>query len=113
MAATIWNTRASREDALDCYLYIAQNNPEAAERFLDALEAAFARLADMPRVGAPQEWRSARLREVRMWPIPQFSNYLIFYRERGDRIEVLRVLHGAQDVIRILLEESDLTATDD
>jgi toxin ParE1/3/4 len=39
-----------------------------------------------------------------MWPVPGFRNHLIFYRVTGDAIEVLRVLHAARDV-RKLLEE--------
>jgi plasmid stabilization system protein ParE len=35
-----------------------------------------------------------------MWPVPQFQNYLIFYRVPGEEIQVLRILHAAQDYTR-------------
>jgi plasmid stabilization system protein ParE len=31
-----------------------------------------------------------------------FRDYLIFYRELPDRVEIVRVLHGARDIERIL-----------
>ena len=106
MPRRIEKSRASRQDVLAIYLYIGQYSPSAAERFLESLEAAFSRLADMPRIGAPQEWRSPRLAEVRMWPVPRFRKYLIFYREADEaEIEILRVLHGARDLNRILADE--------
>lgn len=35
---------------------------------------------------------------MRVWPIRRFPNHLIFYRPIDGGIEVIRVLHGAQDL---------------
>ena len=40
--------------------------------------------------------------ELRMWLSPAFRNYLIFYRELPEGVEIVRVLHSARDIQRIL-----------
>ena len=35
---------------------------------------------------------------VRMLAIKDFENYLLFYLEREDCVDVIRVLHGARDI---------------
>ena len=48
--------------------YIAADRPSAAAHFIDAAEAAFARLAGMPRIGAVRNFRNPRLECIRFWP---------------------------------------------
>jgi plasmid stabilization system protein ParE len=33
-----------------------------------------------------------------MWPIPRFRKYLIFYLSTDETVEVVRVLHGSQNL---------------
>jgi toxin ParE1/3/4 len=47
----------------------------------------------------------AALGNVRMLPIAGFADYLIFTRYDGDTVEVLRVLHGARDILAVLEDE--------
>ena len=42
---------------------------------------------------------------MRRAPVPSFSKYLIFYLPSAGGIDVVRVLHGAQDIERILRDE--------
>lgn len=68
-------------------------------RFVNAVEAEYRRLAEMPGMGAKRE-EFARFPGLRSWPVHGFRNYLIFYQpiETGENgIEVLRLLHGAQN----------------
>jgi toxin ParE1/3/4 len=44
------------------------------------------------------------LQDVRIQPIARFKEYWIFYRPTKNRIEVLRVLHGARDIDAALEE---------
>jgi len=37
-----------------------------------------------------------------MWLSPAFRDYLIFYRDLSDGVEIVRMLHGARDIQRIL-----------
>lgn len=96
--------RRAKADLLEHYVYIGAENPDAAEQFLEATEAALAKLAAMPRMG--RRWRSEdpRLDAMRVWPIPGWK-YLVFYRPVEQGIDVVRVLHGAQDVSALIAKE--------
>jgi toxin ParE1/3/4 len=91
--------RRELEDIID---YIAVRSQSAARRLLDAVERAFALLADMPELGSP--WLTSRpeLAGLRRWRPGRFKNYVIFYRPLADGIEVLHVVHGARDLDRLL-----------
>jgi len=60
------------------------------------------RLARMPEMGGFWESSNPTLAGMRVWAIHKFQNYLIFYRAVSEGIEVVRVLHGARDIERIL-----------
>lgn len=100
---------SAERDLDDAFLYLAyEAGLPVAIRFDQAVEAAFQRIVELPGVGAPQEGRRPKTPgtgSVRMWRVPGFENYLIFYREQDDGIEVIRVLHGSRDIDSILLEE--------
>ena len=91
-------------DLYEIATYIGADNPDAAMRFLDAAEKEFKSLAAMPGKGRPRRFKNPRLSGVRSWRVEGFVNYLIFYRPLADGIEVIRVLHGARDIERILEE---------
>lgn len=85
-------------DLLELASYIAEDNLEAAERFLDASESTFQFLLETPGAGVQREFLDPALVGLRMWPIRGFDKYLVFYREIGDGIEIIRVLHAARDI---------------
>jgi toxin ParE1/3/4 len=83
--------------------YILINGSAAtAEQFLELAEATFDRILTVPRIGKSLEFLSDRMGEVRQWRIKNFQDYLVFYRLQEDRVEILRVLHGARDLGNIL-----------
>ncbi len=84
------------EDISEQARYIADDNPAAAERFVEAAEQAFAMLADMPGMGTPRDY--GRIEGLRMWPVRGFQRHLIFYRPIEGGIEVVRVLHASRDL---------------
>ena len=45
---------------------------------------------------------SSGMGEIRQWRVKDFKEYLIFYRIQDDRVEILRVLHGARDLEGLL-----------
>lgn len=101
-------TPKAKQDLLEHVLYLAKVNPDLAERFIEASELAFEKLVQMPMKGQRQEFRSPELAEARRWFIPDFDKYLIFYRPIKGGIEILRVLHGMQNIDAILNgEESE------
>lgn len=85
-------------DLLDHLDYIADDNPDAALRFVEAIEKACERLAEMPNIGRIREFNNPRLMGIRMWPVPGFSRYIIFYQANEAQVRVLRILHSARDI---------------
>lgn len=78
--------------------FIARDNLDAADRFLESARATFQELARTPGLGRVRRFPSARLRLLRSFRINSFDNYLIFYGPVTDGIEVFHVLHGARDL---------------
>ncbi|CAO4148120.1 type II toxin-antitoxin system RelE/ParE family toxin [Methylorubrum thiocyanatum] len=72
--------------------FIAQDNPRRAVSFVTELVERCLQLADIPE-GFPLVPRHAQS-GIRRRP---YGSYLIFYRVRGERIEILHVLSGARD----------------
>lgn len=92
-------------------LYLAaEAGPPVAVRFLEAAEAAFTTLAKMPEMGRVRRFPHAEVGELRSWAVPGFERYLIFYRALAEGIEVIRVLHGMQDLDRIFGGRTDTDA---
>ena len=85
----VWSPRAI-EHLAHLRAYIAQDNPKAANRVAAALLDAVERVAELPNLGRPG--RIAGTRELVVPGTP----YLIPYRLRGDRLEVIAVFHGRQ-----------------
>ena len=91
-------TPRARQDIVEAALYIADDDPAAADRFLDAVEATLATLSHMPRIGAPREFDNPALTDLRLFPVSGFERYLVFYRPRQTGVEIIRVLHGHRDI---------------
>jgi len=72
--------------------YIAGHNPNAAVRFVDALERRWNLLTLHPFSGAPREDIAPGIRHL------VIGQYLTLYRVAGDAIEILRVLHGHRNI---------------
>ena len=87
-------------DVVAQYCYIGSQRPAAAERWLEALEQSFERLAEQPLVGTDCQELAPHLGELRRWPVSGFPNYLIFYRLSADTaaLEIVRVFHGAREL---------------
>ena len=66
---------------------------------------AIAQIGSMPGAGAPRPILSVALSGLRMWVVSEFRNYLIFYLTPENEIEIVRVLHGAQNTNYILENE--------
>lgn len=78
--------------------YIAIDNSDAADRFLEAARDTFQTLAQMPGLGRIRTFPQARLNNMRSFRVRDFERYLIFYRPIQDGIEVFHVLRGARDL---------------
>jgi len=69
------------------------------------VEESVEQLVKMPNLGTPREVRNPALKGLRVWPVKDFEEFLIFYVVQGDRLRVIRVLHGKRDIDRILKKE--------
>jgi toxin ParE1/3/4 len=99
--------RLARQDIDEHADYIAEERPLSALEFVNAIERDVVRLAEMPALGSPRAFQHPRLAGIRMWVLTGFRNYLLFYRVAGDALQVLRVLHAAQDYTRFFHEDDD------
>lgn len=84
---------------------VERDAPDAAFRFVDAVEESVRQLLRMPEMGAPREIRNPVLKGLRAWPVKEFEEFLIFYVAQEDTVRVIRVLHGRRNVGRILKKE--------
>lgn len=87
----VWLARA-RADRANAIAYIAQANPRAALGQLEEIERQVDLLAEHPEIG-----RQGRMRATRELVIIRTPFILVYrIRARVRRIEILRLLHGAQ-----------------
>jgi toxin ParE1/3/4 len=71
--------------------YLFEKTPEHAPELLRAIYDAPAALLDFPRRGRPGKIDGTR--ELVLSPLP----YIVVYRIWGEVIQLVRILHGAQD----------------
>jgi toxin ParE1/3/4 len=77
--------------------YAAEVDAVTARRFIDAVEQAFTLIAQHPGVGSPRHAVELDWPGLRTHPVLRFPS-LIFYLERTDHLDVLRVLHAHRDI---------------
>ncbi len=90
-------SRAAQSDLQDIWMFIAEDNPEAADVLESDIRAEVQRLAELPSLGH----RRRDLTAHDLWFHTVRRNYLIVYRQ-GEALEVVRVLHGARDAVHEL-----------
>ena len=55
-------------------------------------------LSALPQIGTPCEFASGALHDLRMWRVPGFEVWLIFYGAGSERIDIVRALHGSREI---------------
>jgi len=86
-------------------LYFAERAPEVRSRFQQAIDKTVRVLARSPNLGERCQFRNPQTKGMRKWRVDGFPNHVIFYRPVGDKLEILRVLHGARDYAALFDEE--------
>jgi toxin ParE1/3/4 len=97
MNKAITKSPQAYQDLVEIALHIARDSMEASERFLDAAEATFDRLAETPKIGSLCPFKNPLAADIRVWPVRRFHRYLVFYRPERKGIHVARIMHGARD----------------
>ncbi len=90
----------AREDILQQYEYYAieADNELLAARFVEAVQAAIARVCRQPGVGAFKTLRNPKLAGLRSCPVKGFSEIRVYYLVSEKVLRVIRVLHGRRDI---------------
>ena len=96
MKAVVY-THAAQGDLQDIWAYIALHDPAAADALEADIRAEAQHLADLPSLGH----RRRDLTPHDLWFRTVRKNYLIVYHQ-GERLEIVRVLHGARDAVHEL-----------
>jgi toxin ParE1/3/4 len=84
----------AQHDIEDIAFYIALDNYGAAQRLVGRLFETFTLLADQPEIGRKRD----DLGNVRSFVV---KPYVVFYRHTEGGVEIVRILHGARDIISI------------
>ncbi len=99
MSLDYFAPRAGRELA-QAAAGIAEDDPIAAETFLQSALQAAARVVGRPNVGSTRPHAPLR---YRFWPVSRYP-YLLVYDTQTPPILILRVVHMAQDLPRLLAD---------
>jgi addiction module RelE/StbE family toxin len=88
-------------DLVSIRSYIAKDNPEAAQQVAARLKSIVQKLATLPSVG-----KAGRVSGTRELVTPKIGKtvYIVVYRVKENRLEILRVLPGMRDIDRLLSE---------
>lgn len=84
-----WELTA-RRDLNAIIAYIADDNPDAAERLLLEIETNISALQMQPKI-----WKPGRIKGTREMIVR--GNYIVFYTENDTDVLILRVLHAARN----------------
>lgn len=76
--------------------YLTEAGSTVAQRFTTALANAYELISAAPYVGSLRHAHSLEIPGLRTVKVERFP-YLVFYIERPDSIDVVRVLHTRQD----------------
>ena len=83
-------------DLVDIWSYIADDQPDNADKFLDKLQAVAEKLAEFPGLGRA---RPELANNLKSFPVDRYS---LFYCITEDALILVRVLTSARDIDNIL-----------
>lgn len=86
----------ARSDLVKIWKYIASENKSAATSIIREIKASFKTLLTFPELGRR---RDELKKGLRSFPI---DRHVVFYFVTENSVEIVRVLHGAQDIDSIL-----------
>lgn len=99
MPLKVQRSTHTRKDQRDIWFHIAFHNVAAADRVLDRLDTTITMLAKHPDAGRRRDDLG---HDIRAFPV---ANHLICYRAVPGALQILRILHTAQDISSELFED--------
>jgi toxin ParE1/3/4 len=88
----VLRTSQAHLDLTEIALHIAEENPTAADRWLELIDEKCQTLVRMPEMGRKRPSLAPGLRSLAI------GNYVIFYRPVANGTQIIRVIHGARDI---------------
>ncbi|TWT80376.1 Plasmid stabilization system protein [Planctomycetes bacterium CA13] len=86
--------------------HIAENNLDAALRFLDAVEATVELLSQFPEAGGAVPTSRLDADGLRAKLVNGFGNYVVLYFVTNETVDIARVIRGGQELDQIALNAS-------
>jgi toxin ParE1/3/4 len=91
MSRRLYVSPTAESDLAGILSYIASDKPGAATKFVQRLRNRCESLAHHPYVGEDCSILKPKMRRV------TYAGYLIFFRADDEKVEIIRVVHGARD----------------
>lgn len=89
-------TPRARRDLFEIWDYIAEDNPEAANRVAQAIVLACDLLSNSPLAGKVREDLAPL--PLRFWLVHPYVNYSLVYDPESEPLRIIRIVHGARDL---------------
>ena len=95
----------NRDFDLQYQWYLERAGEAVAEHYLNAVLATLRLLATQPDLGRRRKFRHPALQGIRSFRLaPPFGVHLVFYRYNSAELSAERLMHGARDLPRRLVE---------
>ena len=94
----------AERDLLSAFEHYVKDAPQVASHFIDAFEQARSCLERRPAIGSPRYAEPLQMPGLRSWALTGFP-YLLFYVERAEYLEGIRLLHQRADIPAWLQDE--------
>jgi plasmid stabilization system protein ParE len=97
-------SQTSRDDLTRQFRYylLVLDRPDLANSFKGAVRKTVALLKEWPHIAPVYQSQKASRHEIRSWPVAGFEVIRVYFRLEGEKIFVIRILHGKRNV-RMLL----------
>jgi plasmid stabilization system protein ParE len=94
-----------RDFELQALWYLERAGDDIAQRFLDHLNETLDQLMIHPAMGRARRYKHRELKRLRSFRVkPPFNRHLIFYRFDSKTLFAVRLIDGARDLPRRLVE---------
>ena len=93
-------------DTFEIACYLSDQSEGLGFRFYECVDATYQQIHENPTWKGFGPFQKPESQNIRICPVKKFPNHLIFYRIEADKIEILRVLHGARDYMNLFDTET-------
>jgi plasmid stabilization system protein ParE len=93
-------TPLAKADIFDIWAYVAEHSEPVADSVEQAIYDACAFLAEGPLRGHTRP--DLTTPPLRFWTLIRYPNYTVVYRPETDPLQIVAVLHGRRNLLRIL-----------